>query len=143
MQTIPAALRTNLPIDGYSDEAQARKDAMHLEGAKFLKSLAKTLGLSSGQYTVRSNKAGIAVSGEVTLHADHLYVQLSSSFSKPGLQLLYRSCLSQKDYSGGQNHFVQVSDLAVPQNQAAFLKTCRKLIYDAKAMSGTKPAQSL
>lgn len=140
MQTVPASLRTNLSIDGYSDEAQARKDTMHLAGAKFLKTLAKNLGLSASQYTVRSNKAGIAVSGEVTLHADHLYVQLCSSFSRPGLQLLYRSCQSQKDYSGGQNHFIQMSDLAVPEKQAFFLKTCRQLMDDAKSMCDAKPA---
>jgi hypothetical protein len=34
---------------------------------------------SHGDYDLRSNEAGLAVSGEITLHADRLYVQVSQS----------------------------------------------------------------
>jgi hypothetical protein len=45
-----------------------------------LKALADALRLSSGEFDLRSNKGGIAVSGEVTLHGDDLYVQVSQSY---------------------------------------------------------------
>lgn len=131
MLKIPSSLKTKADINGYSDAAQARKDAMHKDGAKFLKALAKELGLQPGQYSVRSNVAGIAVSGEVTLHADHLYVQLQESLSGPGLHLLYRSCRNQKDYTGGQNHFIGLLTLA-EDGQQRFLETCHKLMQAAR-----------
>jgi hypothetical protein len=38
---------------------------------------------------VRSNKGGIAVTGEVTLHADNLYVQVCDAWGGNHLQLLF------------------------------------------------------
>jgi hypothetical protein len=128
MQRVPVSLLTLKEINGYSDESQARKDAMHKHGAKFLKGFAQALGLTPDQFSVRSNKAGIAVSGEVTLHADHLYVQLCESFGSRGLQLLYRTCTSQKDFTGGQNRYVTMAELDDPEKHYQFFKTCQKLI---------------
>ena len=133
MLKIPASLRTTADINGYSDAAQARKNAMHKDGAKFLKELAGALGLSKPEYSIRSNVAGIAVSGEVTLHADHLYVQLGESMFKPGLQLLYRSCKNQKDYTGGQNNFIQMSELVDSERQAKYVRACASLMARAAA----------
>ena len=73
--------------------------------------MAETLGLPAGSYEVRSNQGGIAVSGEVTLHAEALYVQLSESAVSRGVSMLYRSCDSRKDYCGHQNHFASMSGL--------------------------------
>ena len=54
------------------------KEAFHRTARRQLKLLAAALGLPTGGFDLRSNKGGIAVSGEVTLHADHLYVQCAS-----------------------------------------------------------------
>ena len=52
---------------------------------------------------------GIAVSGEVTLHGEHIYIQLSQgSFYK---MFMYRHCNGRKDYSGGVNRWKDFSDL--------------------------------
>jgi hypothetical protein len=129
--TVPRALLAN-GFNGYSDQAQANKDALHKQGQTFLKKLAAKLGLQAGQFTVRSNKAGMAVSGEVTLHADHLYVQLSESFSGPGLQMMYRGCLSQRDYCGLNNQYAKMTDFADEDEQATGLRRMTTAMAQAK-----------
>lgn len=90
-------------INAYSENGALDKEYFHVEGKKFLRDLAKEIGIPSGEYDIRSNKGGMAVSGEVTLHADRLYVQLYESAIAPGVSILFRSCKSRGDYTGGQN----------------------------------------
>lgn len=97
------------------------KSQLHRAGTKALKALAAKLALPAGSFDVRSNKGGIAVSGEITLHSDKLYVQISDSSSGRGLQVLFRTCNGRKDYSGGMNNFANIdqfeSDAFVQQLQ--------------------------
>lgn len=88
---------------------ETNKDQLHRAGKKALKALAEKLKLPEGSFDVRSNKGGIAVSGEITLHSDKLYVQISESFSGRGLQVLFRTCNGRKDYTGGQNNFADLN----------------------------------
>lgn len=90
---------------------EPKKTVFHREAKKALKDLAKKLGLDSSEYDLRSNKGGIAVTGEITLHTDKLYVQISGDVFGGGLKILYRTCKGRKDYSGGQNNFADVSKL--------------------------------
>src|SRR3546814_2752174 len=69
------ALRT-LALRGVAYDEPAKR-LFHTEGRAALQVLAKALALGSGSFDVRSNKAGPAVSGEVTLHAEMLWAQLS------------------------------------------------------------------
>ena len=97
-------------INSYSTEGDLKKKAFHLQGKKFLKALAKELGIEAA-CDVRSNLGGMAVSGEVTLHGEGIYVQLyESCVGGRGISVLYRSCKGRKDYSGGQNHSAKMSD---------------------------------
>lgn len=96
-------------INGYSDAGAARKQTFHKEGKKFLKQLAEVLGITA-ECDVRSNLGGVAVSGEVTLHGDRLYVQLYEY--QNGVQVLYRACTGRKDYTGGQNNNANMQELA-------------------------------
>src|SRR5262245_42343824 len=61
--------RKPVPYDGEA------KRAFHNHARRRLKELADALGLAPQSYDLRSNAGGIAVSGEVTMHADHVYVQ--------------------------------------------------------------------
>lgn len=106
----------------YSDSS---KIAMHSRARSFLKDLAEELCLPEGSYSVRSKKAGPAVSGEVTLHGDNLYVKILAYGSK--LQAMYRSCKSQKDYCGGQNNWVDLPDLAEADRMWRFVMACKTL----------------
>lgn len=99
------------------------KSEFHRIGKKELKAVADALGLKPGEYEIRSNKGGIAVSGEVTLHGEWIYVQVSESvFSGRHMEVLYRTCEGRKDYTGGHNHFSPASVLRDPVQFAATLR---------------------
>ena len=96
------------------DEAQKR--AFHAAGRRRLKDLAKQLGFPPGSYNVRSNKGGVAVSGEVSLHYGELYVQICQPATGWDSGILIRTCKGRKDYTGGRNHFAPLSWLDdIPQ----------------------------
>lgn len=96
-------------INAYSDEGDRRKRAFHSNGKVVLRAVAAALGLAEGSYDIRSNKAGIAVCGEVTLHAEGIYIQLSQGLM--GDKFMYRSCKGRKDYTGGTNCWMSFSTL--------------------------------
>ncbi|MBN9078016.1 MAG: hypothetical protein J0H84_17550 [Rhizobiales bacterium] len=91
------------------DEQQKRR--FHTTARSRLKRLAKELHLPAGSYDVRSNRAGIAVSGEVTLHHTAVYIQVGQFGMSSGHGILIRTCKGRKDYTGGANHFVALAML--------------------------------
>jgi hypothetical protein len=99
----------------YDGEA---KRAFHNHARGRLKRLANVLGLAPGSFDLRSNLGGIAVSGEATLHADHLYVQASQPATGHDTGILFRICQGRKDYHGGPNHFASLDLLSRPQDLA-------------------------
>lgn len=130
--SVPRALCAT-GLNGYSDEGQAAKEAFHREGVKFLSALAKALGLKAGTYDVRSNKAGMAVSGEVTLHSDDLYLQLSESCMGPGVKAMYRTCDSRKDCCGHQNHFADIEKFKGADAQKQLVDQLRRMVEQVQA----------
>ncbi len=76
-----------------------------------LRQLAAALKLPPGSFDLRSNLAGIAVSGEVTLHHDAVYVQVSQSCMGVGMGVLFRACRGRRDYTGGRNHWLPLAAL--------------------------------
>lgn len=127
---VPASLlRTSVSFNEYSDVGASAKDAMHRQGSTFLRKLAASLGLEKGDFDVRSNRAGIAVSGEVTLHSDDIYIQMSEScLGERGLSLLYRTCSHRKDYCGHTNNFIHLSRLRDREQVDAFIGRLSKMI---------------
>lgn len=109
----------------YNEE---NKKQLHNAALKALRKLAANLDLEKSSYDVRSNKAGIAVSGEITLHADKIYVQISESFMGPGLQVMYRTCNHRKDYTGHQNNYATVDKLEDP----VFIKRIKDMMERVK-----------
>jgi hypothetical protein len=101
---------------------EANKAAFHREARKRLAQLAVELDLPLGSYDLRSNKAGIAGSGEVTLHGLDVYVQVSQSSMGTGRGILYRTCKGRRDYSGGTNNFASLYELDDPRALAARIK---------------------
>jgi hypothetical protein len=85
------------------------KKEFHKEAKKVLKKVAKLLSIPTSDYNLSSNKGGVAVSGEVTLHTNSLYLQISQSMGKANV--LYRSCNGQKDYSGGSNNYLDINTI--------------------------------
>ena len=91
-------------INGYSDEAQAIKSAWLSAGRSICRKLAKELGLEKGSFDVRVNPAGVAVSGDIHLHGEFVYVALEQS-SAPAKSFYWRFCAGRRDYCGKQNRW--------------------------------------
>jgi hypothetical protein len=98
------------------------KEAFHRSAKRQLRLVADALGLQPQSYDLRSNKAGIAVSGEITLHADRVYVQVSQSAMGYDSGILVRMCQGRKDYVGGPNQFASLDLLNRPDDLARRIK---------------------
>ena len=102
------------------------KRLFHNHARRQLKQLAAALTLVPGDYDLRSNQGGIAVSGEVTLHADHLYVQACQPATGHDSGVLFRTCKDREDYVGGPNNFASLDLLNRPEELARRIKeACR------------------
>lgn len=81
-------------------------------GKAFLRALSKDLGLRDA--VVKSNPAGIAMSGDCTLmgmwDTGGIYVTIGQ-FCGGRNALLFRSIRHMKDHSGGYNHWISLDDL--------------------------------
>lgn len=88
-----------------------QKRAFHREASKVLRALAGELGFEKDSFDLRSNQGGIAVSGEITLHHNDVYVQISQSAIGSDKGVMVRTCEGRKDYTGGQNYFLTYAAL--------------------------------
>jgi hypothetical protein len=95
-----------------------RKALFHRRARRQLRLLGDALGFDRGAYDLRCNAGGIAVSGEITLHAEHLYIQASQSALGSDNGILYRRCQHRRDYVGGMNHFTSLDLLHEPEQLA-------------------------
>lgn len=104
----------------------AAKRLFHSRARSQLRRVATALDLQPGDYDLRSNQGGIAVSGEITLHTDHIYVQASQSAMGHHSGVLFRTCKGRKDYSGGPNNFASLDLLNRPDELAHWIReVCR------------------
>ena len=86
-----------------------RKRRFHTMARARLRDLATELRLTAGAFDLRSNAGGIAVSGEITLHSERVYVQVCQPATRADTGILIRSCDGRRDYSGGRNHFAPLA----------------------------------
>lgn len=101
------------------------KKEFHKLGKQYGRFLADKLGLDPVQYDVRSCLGGPAVSGEVILHCDWVYVDFSQTY----LGVLWRKCDSRKDYTGYGNRWMHYNHLVNVDKVAAELNSVRPLTY--------------
>ena len=85
---------------GHASYNDINKAQFKRDGMKLLRKVVKVLDLPKGTYSLRYNAAGIACSGDCTLHADTFYVQFNLDSMA---SVLVRTCKGQKDYTGGVN----------------------------------------
>ena len=83
-----------------------QKQQFHRNARARLKALAQELKLSPRSYDLRSNAGGIAVSGEITLHHDAVYIQVCQPATGWDSGVMIRTCKGRRDYTGGANNFV-------------------------------------
>lgn len=99
----------------------ALKRGLHKDSAAYLRMLATELGFDRKDYGIRSNEGGIAGSGEITLHTDTLYVQISQwAMDGDNISFLIRGCKSRKDCTGMGNHSMHLRS----HNVEALLGMC-------------------
>ena len=110
-----------LAARGVDYDADAKR-LFHAEGRRALHRLARALGLESDRYDVRSNQAGPAISGEVTLHGDTVWAQLSLGLTR-GREFLFRRVAGRGDHVGGRNHWASIDELMAPDRLAARITT--------------------
>lgn len=114
------ALRT-LACRGVSYD-EAAKRVFHAEGRAAMRRLAEALELDGGSFDIRSNKAGPAISGEITLHGDEVWVQLSLSCMGPDHEVLFRQVRSRSDHIGDRNRWASINELLAPDRLAARIR---------------------
>lgn len=87
---------------------QDRKSVFHRAAKQRLKALADHCSWAKATYDVRSIMGGIAVSGEVILHHDQVYICVSQELGRE-CGILFRSCNGRSDYAGGRNNFAPIT----------------------------------
>jgi hypothetical protein len=95
-----------------------KKDEFHKAGRAVLRKLAKEMKLTKGSFEIRSNLGGWGILGEVTLHHESFYLQISNSPHG----VMYRTCKGRKDFTGGPNLWFPVYRLDDLQDVAFNLK---------------------
>ena len=118
MSRTPNAFDFRKPV---AFDAEAKR-LFHSRARSQLRRIAIALGLEADAYDLRSNQAGIAVSGEIILHGDHLYVQVSQSAMGYHSGVLFRTCKGRKDYSCGSNNFASLDLLNRPDELAHWIR---------------------
>ena len=119
LQRFPALL--TLAIRGVSYDAVA-KDLFHADGRRAMRNLAHALTLPEGSYTIRSNRSDPSVSGEITLHGEEVWVQLSLGALGPENEVSFRRVRGQHDLLGDRRRFAAIRELLNPARFADHLR---------------------
>ena len=85
------------------------KETFHRTARARLRALATLMGWQESSFDLRNNRGGVAVSGEITLHYDAVYIQVSQPASGYDSGILIRRCNGRRDYTGERNHFASLS----------------------------------
>ncbi|MFZ2979718.1 MAG: hypothetical protein WA085_01680 [Sphingobium sp.] len=114
------ALKT-LAYRGVAYDEPAKR-VFHSEGRAAMRRLAEALSLAEGTYDVRSDKGGPAVSGDITLHGEEVWVRLSLGPLGADHEIAYRKVKGRGDHIGDRNRWASVRDLLAPDRFAARLQ---------------------
>jgi len=99
-----------------------QKKLFHCQARFALRALAKELRFPESSYDLRSNRAGVAVSGEITLHHDRVYIQVCQPATGADSGILIRTCEGRRDFDGGRNHLAPLSLLDHPAELAGYVR---------------------
>jgi len=120
----------NLAYRGVSYD-EAAKRVFHAEARTAMRRLAEALELDEGSYDIRSNKGGPAVSGEITLHGEEVWVRLSLDVFGPGREVAFRQVRGRDDHMGDRNRWASVNELLAPDRFAVRLRAEMRLTEPA------------
>ena len=108
---------------GVSHDEDAKR-LYQAEARKALRRLADALVLDPATYDIRVCAGGPAVSGEVILHGEQLYVRVSLGGYGPS-EVLFRRVSGRIDHVGARNHWAAISELI--DADAFSARLCREL----------------
>jgi hypothetical protein len=111
-----------------SYDVNLKKEFLHA-GYSALNGLAGLMGLDSSDFDLRINEGGIASSGDITLHGNELYVQISQR--SPSTNILFRTCKSRKDFVGDSNNYATIDQLS-PENIEQFAASLSAMVKRAR-----------
>jgi hypothetical protein len=118
---------------GVGYDADAKRQFL-ADGRRAMRRLAEALGLPDGSYDVRSNPGGTAVSGEIILHGEEAWVELSLGFMGPSREVMFRRVRGRADYIGDRNRFASVRELLSPDTFAARLRRELALTHEVAVL---------
>jgi len=107
-----------------------QKQRFHAAARARLRQLADALGFAPGSFNLRSNKAGVAVSGEITLHHEAVYIQVRQSALGGDMGILIRTCRGRRDYTGGANNWAPLGLLDNIASLAAMVRRIAPCVAD-------------
>jgi hypothetical protein len=116
-----APILKTLAYRGVTDDAAAKR-LFHSEGRAALRRLAEALGLGDNDYDLRSRKGGPASSGEVTLHGEEIWAELTIGIYGPGRELCFRKVRGRDDHCGDRNRWASIRELILPGALAARIR---------------------
>lgn len=87
-----------------------------------MRKLAGALSLPDDSYSIRSNRSGPAVSGEITLHGEEVWVQLSLGALGPDNEVSFRRVGGRDDHLGDRRRFAAIRELLNPERFADRLR---------------------
>ncbi len=107
-----------LALRGVAYDAAA-KALFHADGRKAMRRLADALGLLPADYDLRSNQGGSAVSGEITLHGEEVWVSLGLGALGAGHEVCFRRVRGRRDHHGDRNRWASIRELLAPDRLAS------------------------
>lgn len=122
-----------LAYRGVAYDADAKRQ-FHADGRRAMRRLAEALSLPDGSFDVRSNRGGIAVSGEIVLHGEEAWVELSLGCMGQGREVMFRRVRGRTDYIGDRNRFASVRELLSPDSFAVRLRRELALTHAAASL---------
>jgi hypothetical protein len=99
-----------------------QKKAFQRQARTALRALARELRFPDVAYDLRSNRGGVAVSGEITLHHERVYIQVCQPATGADSGILIRTREGRRDYDGGRNHLAPLSLLDRPAELARYVR---------------------
>ena len=87
-----------------------------------MRRLADALGLAEADYEIRSNKGGVAVSGEITLHGEDVWVSLGLGALGADHEICFRRVRGRRDHHGARNRWASSRELLAPDRFAARIR---------------------
>ena len=99
-----------------------QKKQFHREARPRCARSQRSCGSRTSSFDLRSNRGGVAVSGEITLHHDRVYIQVCQPATGADSGILIRTCEGRRDYEGGRNHLAPLSLLDHPAELAEYVR---------------------